>query len=133
MVRIIHGTGIDIVNIEEIEVIIRKWDRSFVDKVFSEREIEYCDVKVNRFQHYAVKFSAKEAFMKALDAGICHGIAWNEIEILNDPLGKPYVELRGNALEISKQKNIKQVFISVSHDNGLGVAMVVLEKNNSLP
>jgi len=133
VVRIIHGIGTDIVNIGEIEEIIRKWDRSFIDKVFSEREIEYCEEKVNRFQHYAVKFSAKEAFVKALNADICRGIAWNEIEILNDPSGKPYVELRGNALEISKQKDIKQAFISVSHENGFGVAMVVLEKNHPLP
>ena len=68
-------------------------DIGFREKIFSAGEIAYCETKKNKYQHYAARFSAKEAFMKALGTGWRFGIRFVEIEVIHDPLGKPLIRL----------------------------------------
>ena len=78
-------------------------------------------------QHFAARFAAKEAFLKALGAGMGAGIPWKDIEIITNPVGSPSLELHGKARESSCNKGVKKILVSLSHDDEHGVAEVVLE------
>jgi holo-[acyl-carrier protein] synthase len=108
--------------------------------VFTNDEIIYCESKKNKIQHYAVRFAAKEAFMKAIGTGWDKGINWKNIEIRNHFKeeikqnsgifsGKPEIILNRNFLEFSK-KDFK-VYVSLSHTNKVAIAFVVLEQSES--
>jgi len=103
-------------------------DIGFREKIFSEGEIAYCEGMKNKFQHYAARFSAKEAFMKALGTGWRDGIRFIEIEVEHDPLGKPLVRLSGKALEMAKNAGMGEIHISLSHVKEIASAVVVVEK-----
>ena len=96
----IFGIGTDIVNIKRIEKILKKKNNNFKNRIFSNREIIYCDNKKNPSSYYAKRFAAKEAFTKALGTGINKGISLKDIEIFNDSLGKPKIKLRGQLLSL---------------------------------
>ena len=89
----IAGVGTDMIEVERIAVKIAK-ESGFRELVFSEKEISYCETKAHKFEHYAARFAAKEAFFKALGTGWLNGTAFNEIEITNDAAGKPGAGLR---------------------------------------
>lgn len=106
-------TGIDLADIDRIKKIINRYGNSFLNKVFTDKEIEYCNAKKNScIQSIAARFSAKEAVLKALGTGLTQGISLKEIEIINDSSGKPVVNLYGKALE--KYENIKAFCIEIS-------------------
>ena len=121
----IIGIGIDIVEIERIKKALDK--EAFRDKVFSTYEIEYCESKkTNKFASYAVRFAAKEAFVKALGTGFRKGNL-TDIYVENDALGKPFMTLSGPYVEIAKDKQIKHIHLSLSHSTQTAVAQVILE------
>src|SRR6478735_10398509 len=91
----IYGIGIDMIEVERIKHSITK-DAGFKAMIFSEREIDYCESKTNKYEHYAARFAAKEAFFKALGTGWLNGTAFNEVEIAHDEKGKPLVNLLGD-------------------------------------
>jgi holo-[acyl-carrier protein] synthase len=95
--------------------------------VFTPRELSICHSKAHPGKHLALRFAAKEAFLKALGIGMSQGIAWKEIEIMNDPQGRPLMGLTGEAEKICKGKGIKEIFVSISHEAEYGVAHVLLE------
>jgi len=127
----IIGTGIDIVKVERLTKLISEKKKSFSKKLFTQKEINYCEqgsnIKISA-QHYAGRFAAKEAFLKALGTGWRNGIDWKDIEIVNDDYGKPCINLHQNAKDIIKKQNITNIQLSISHSNDDAVAMVVLEK-----
>ena len=123
----IFGTGIDIIEVERIENQISK-SNGFKEKIFTEREIDYCESKKNKAQNYAVRFSAKEAFFKAIGTGWRGGLAFNEIEILNNKLGKPEIFLHGNTKKFIEKKKIKSIHVSLSHIKSFANAVVIIEK-----
>ena len=90
----IIGTGIDIIEVERVEQRVGS-DNGFRELVFSKDEILYCDSKAFPFQHYAGRFAAKEAFLKAIGRGWDSGLALHEIEVVNLPNGKPELRLCG--------------------------------------
>jgi holo-[acyl-carrier protein] synthase len=90
----IYGIGTDIVDISRIKIVFNK-NKNFKKKIFSLKEIKYIDSKLYKIPSYAKRFSAKEAFSKALGTGISNGISFNEISINNNSKGKPYIELLG--------------------------------------
>ena len=96
----IIGIGTDIIEVNRIAKSIE--NLSFKQKVFSTQEINYCETKVNKAEHYAARFAAKEAFFKALGTGWRGGMAFNEVEIINDGLGKPTINLSGDTAAINK-------------------------------
>lgn len=123
----ISGIGIDIVEVERIERSIKKND-GFKTLVFSLREIAYCENTGSNILSYAGKFAAKEAFLKAMGTGLRDDMAFNEIEIENDSLGKPSIRLLGKTLSTCKLSDSINVHVSVSHSKAYATAVVIIEE-----
>jgi holo-[acyl-carrier protein] synthase len=124
---LIFGTGIDIIEVDRVENQIST-NNGFTEGIFTKREIEYCESKKNKAQHYAARYAAKEAFFKALGTGWRYGMAFIEIEILNNQLGKPDVILHGKTKDFSEKQLIKNIHVSLSHINKVVAAIITLEK-----
>lgn len=122
----IHGVGTDMIEVARIESRIRK-EQGFRELVFSEAEIGYCNRKTHPYQHYAARFAAKEAFFKALGTGWINGTAFNEIEVVNDEMGRPHINLRGSTNEVVRAYNIGVIHVSLSHLQETASAFVVIE------
>jgi holo-[acyl-carrier protein] synthase len=90
--------------------------------------IDYCTSKVRPPEHYAARYAAKEAVLKALGTGWRDGLAFSDIEILNDELGKPQVFLHGKVKDFIDHQQIKQISLSLSHTSEIAIAFAILEK-----
>jgi holo-[acyl-carrier protein] synthase len=121
----IHGIGIDISKIKKIEESLRS--EAFQRKVFTPAELESVEEFKDKAEHLAGKFAAKEAFMKAIGAGIRQEVWFTQIEVLNDGSGKPLVNVTGEARARLDADGASQVHISISHSGGMAVAVVILE------
>jgi len=127
MILLIVGCGIDLVKIERLEIIIKKWGDNFTSRVFTLLEREYCEKKKgNKYQSYAGRFAAKEALLKALGLGL-RGANWKEIEIKNDELGQPIINASGKLKNIASAKGVSKYFITISHTKEYAIAQVILE------
>jgi holo-[acyl-carrier protein] synthase len=123
----IVGTGIDIVECLRIAQMIEKHGELFITRVYTDAEIEYCSARKMATQHYAGRWAAKEAVLKALGTGWRRGIGWRDIEIRNDRRGAPTVQLRGGARDVMDQAGIRRLHVSISHCRSFAVAYVVAE------
>ena len=127
----IFGIGTDIVNIRRIEQSLKKHKFSFKNKIFSKREISYCEKRKNSGAFYAKRFAAKEAFVKAIGTGFRSDINFIDIEIKNYKNGKPYISL-SKKLNNFLQKKFKiqkyKVFLSLSDEKDYSIAFVVIDK-----
>ena len=124
----IVSIGIDIVEVYRISETIQRTPR-FVERVFTERERAYCESKgAAAAQSYAARFAAKEAFLKALKTGWRGKITWHDMEILNDALGVPNLEIKGEARALLENLGANKIHLSMSHTTDHAVAQVVLEK-----
>ncbi len=120
----ILGTGTDIIEVERVRKAVE--NISLKEKAFSRREIEYCELDKS-CQSFAARAAGKEAFFKALGTGWRDKMNVNEVEILNDDLGKPFIELSGETLKVFEQKGGGQIHISLSHIKETAVAFVIIE------
>ena len=123
----IYGIGTDIIEVARVKKSIGTIG-GFKEKIFGEKEIEYCGSKANMYEHFAGRFAAKEAFLKALGTGWRNGIAFKEIEVVNNELGKPELKLKGKALKFIKDRCLILSGVSISHTKETAVAVVILEK-----
>jgi holo-[acyl-carrier protein] synthase len=105
----ILGTGIDIVEVLRIANMIERHGELFITRVFTDHEIEYCSSRKAATQHYAGRWAAKEAVLKALGTGWRRGISWRDIEIHNDTKGTPTVKLRGGARDVMQSARIARI------------------------
>ena len=121
----IIGIGTDIAEVPRIAKSIETI--GFKEKVFSKTEIEYCEKQKNKAENYAARFAAKEAFFKALGTGWRGAMKFSYVEVVNDALGKPNINLLGEAEKILNEKNIKTIHISLSHTTQMATATVILE------
>jgi holo-[acyl-carrier protein] synthase len=126
----IIGTGIDIVNIERIESMMARWGDLFLGRVFTEREIVWCNQRTRPPECFAIRFAAKEAFLKAIGRGLRNGIQWTDIEVENDPLGKPLFSFHRKAKEVLETQRITKALLTLSHERPYAVAHVLLEGNS---
>ena len=124
----ILGIGTDLVEIARMEESLRKFGGRFEQRVFSDAEAAYCRSMPRAAQHYAARFAAKEAFLKALGTGQRLGIAWTEVEVIRAPDGRPSIVLAGRARETAEQFGVGDIHVSMSHTNGHALAVVVLER-----
>lgn len=122
----VTGVGTDIVEVERIAEKIGR-ERGFRELVFSAAEISYCESNTNRYQHYAARFAAKEAFFKAMGTGWTEGTAFNEVEVTHDENGKPVITFTGATAATVQQKGIGRVLVSLSHITALATAVVIIE------
>jgi len=124
----IVGIGIDLVEIARLKRSIERFNERFLKRIYTVRELEYCQQKLIREKHYAVRFAAKEAMVKAIGIGVRNGITWQDIEVVNDGMGKPEIRTYGKCKQIMSILKVNRIHISLSHTENYGIAMVVLEK-----
>lgn len=122
----IVGIGVDLVFISKIAESVKS--EVFRRKVFTPVEIESCEAVANSAERYAGKFAAKEAFMKAIGNGIRQEVWFTQIEVLNRETGAPYLNVSGKAEQMLAAMGGEHTHISISHTDGMAVAVVVLEK-----
>jgi holo-[acyl-carrier protein] synthase len=123
----ITGVGIDIVEVERIAEKIEK-NNGFRELVFSANEIAYCESKTHKYEHYAARFAAKEAFFKALGTGWLNDTSFNEVEIINNEQGKPGVVLLGLTNTTVNMLGNFNIMVSLSHIKLTATAVVIIEK-----
>jgi holo-[acyl-carrier protein] synthase len=123
----ISGIGTDIVAIDRFQRFLDANNTALLQRIFTERERALCSARKSSASCYAARFAAKEAFLKALGTGLRDGISWQDMEITLNDLGKPGLLLTGQAREIFISQGLSSVFLSISHDGGNAIAMVVLE------
>ena len=123
----IFGNGIDIVDITRFDRFVREDNVSLFRRLFTAGEIAYCEARKRSAQHFALRFAAKEAFLKALGIGLREGLSWQEMEVVNDHYGKPELKLSGKAEQLFTNKGLTGCFLSLSHDGNCAVASVILE------
>lgn len=124
----IYGTGIDIVDISRFERFLQEGNDALFQRLFTPGELQYCSAKTRSAQHFALRFAAKEAFFKASGLGLRDGMSWRDVEVVNNDLGKPDLNLQGRAAEIFADLALKRIHTALSHDGSYAVAMVVLER-----
>jgi len=122
----ISGIGMDMIEVDRVASKIGK-ESGFRELVFSKKEIEYCESKAKKFEHYAARFAAKEAFLKALGTGWKSGINFNEIEISGDELGKPEMTLLAETEKSVARNGAIKIFVSLSHLKNIASAVVLIE------
>ncbi|QEM68078.1 holo-[acyl-carrier-protein] synthase [Geobacter sp. FeAm09] len=123
----IFGIGVDTVEIARFRRFLEEGNRVIIARLFTETERERCNARKDAASCYAARFAAKEAFLKALGSGLRDGISWHDMAVVNDGAGKPDLRLTGQAERIFTEKGLGRAFLSLSHDGGQAVAMVVLE------
>ena len=116
------GIGTDIIECERIERMLQRHGDTFLTRVYTAGEIDYCSGRKTGTQHYAGRWAAKEAVLKSLGTGWAHGIQWTEVEVVNQQGGKPNIVLSGKAKHISEQLGIQEIMISISHCRRYAVA-----------
>ena len=109
------GIGTDIVECLRIAQMIERHGELFIDRVYTTAEIEYCRSRKQATQHFAGRWAAKEAILKAIGTGWRRGISWRDMEIRNEGGGKPIVALRGGARDVVEQLGVGEILVTISH------------------
>ena len=128
----ILGTGIDIVEISRIKKASLQWKDKFLERIFTDKEIEYSKERPYSYQHLAARFAAKEAVLKAFGNGWKKQAEWTDIEIWNEESGKPQVKLYGPLKKMQQEMNVEDIIISLSHTHTYAVASAILIKNEKV-
>jgi phosphopantetheine--protein transferase-like protein len=122
----IKGLGIDLVRINRIEEMIERWGNSFLQKVFTPGEIEYCNSKSRPAIHFAARFAVKEAVIKML-GGNTAGFKWHDFEVCNNSAGRPELVLSERIEDVIKKAGIETIHISISHEREYAIAQAIGE------
>ena len=120
------GIGVDIVEVRRISQALQGGE-AMAKRVFTDAERDYCQARRNCYQHFAGRFAAKEAALKALGTGWQEGIRWKDVEVVPDQLGKPELRLHGKAMEIFEKSGGKRALVTITHAREYAVAVVVLD------
>ncbi len=125
----IFGIGIDVVEVARIASAIERHGETFLMKIFTPAEREYCETRKTPAMHYAARFAAKEAVSKALGTGIGRNAGLRDLEILNDPAGAPKLHLSGAAGIFAKEHGITDIQISLTHAREYAAANAIALAN----
>ena len=122
----IYGIGTDIVSVDRIKKSFK--NKYFINRLFCKEEMSKCSKLIDCYNCYAKRFAAKEAFSKALGTGISNGINFNEIIVMNEKNGKPFIKLRGKTMQIIKKKFKKnpKIDLSLCDEKKYAVAFVTI-------
>ncbi len=123
----ILGLGTDVCRIERIARYLERYGERFTRRCFSPREIEHCTRFSNGAEQFAARIAAKEAASKALGTGWRNGVHWKCFEVDSLPSGKPFLRIHGRAAELASQMGLKTSHLSLTHDGGVAIAMVIFE------
>jgi len=124
----IFGTGIDIIEIDRVKNSIQKYSDRFKNKIFTQKEIDYCHAQADPIKHFAARFTVKEAVLKCFGTGMAGGILWKDIEVDRLKSGQPILNLYGKGKKMFDQLKLKQIHISITHDKSHAVAYAIAEK-----
>lgn len=130
----IVGIGTDIVDCVRIGRMIERHGELFLQRVYTEREIRYCQTRRHAREHFAARWAAKEAVLKAFGTGWRRGISWRDIEVRNAPSGQPRILVRGGAKDVARKLRLTDVQISMSHcrTHATAFAVAVRRKKRSV-
>jgi holo-[acyl-carrier protein] synthase len=123
---LILGLGVDLVEVARMEKALARGER-IVQRLFTAGEIAYCRRHKEPARHFAARFAAKEAGMKALGTGWSNGVGWQNFEVRLDPRGRPHLHVTGRAAEIATALGATHALITLAHDGGLATAVVAIE------
>jgi holo-[acyl-carrier protein] synthase len=121
------GLGTDLIEIERVQQSLDRFGKRFMQKVFTEGEIAYCQRKKHAAESFAARFAAKEAAAKALGTGISRGISWQEIEVRRQPGERPTLHLSGRAAERAAAMGVRHLQLSLTHSRDVAMAVVIAE------
>jgi holo-[acyl-carrier protein] synthase len=127
----IVGIGTDIVECLRIGRMVEKHGELFLTRVYTDREIRYCQARKRATEHFAGRWAAKEAIFKCLGTGWKKGLCWTEMEIRNDPQGKPRVLLSGATKEMAQSMGIADIHLSISHCRAYATAYALATRGAS--
>jgi holo-[acyl-carrier protein] synthase len=120
----IAGVGIDLAPVARIAALLPKYGGRFERRVFTDAERDYCRARANPAEHFAARFAAKEATLKAL--GVPAGLSWHEMEVISAG-GRPELSLTGEAARAAGRVGARRFHLSLTHAGGVAAAVVVLE------
>jgi holo-[acyl-carrier protein] synthase len=126
----IVGTGVDLAEVDRIQAALQdpRIGRRFRDRVFTEKEIAYCEKKRRgKYESYAARFAAKEAVMKALGRGWGAKVRWLDIEVVRARSGKPDIALHDKTARLADQLGIRRWALSITHTKQHGLAYVIAQ------
>ena len=123
----ILGIGIDATDIPRVERAIARYGDRFLHRIFTDAEIAYCSSKHRPGPHYAGRFAAKEAAMKALGTGLTRGVTWRDIEVVRGG-GPPRLVFRGATLGHVERRGATSSLLTITHAETLALAQVMLVK-----
>jgi holo-[acyl-carrier protein] synthase len=123
---VIFGIGTDIIEVKRVGKMVAR-GRQYLETIFTEKEMHYCEAKARKSEHYAARYAAKEAILKALGTGWRGGLAYSDIEIINEEMGQPQVLVRGEVRNFFNDHQIQKTLISLSHTREIAIAVVILE------
>ena len=121
------GVGIDIIEVARIRAMMRKHSDRFLDRVFTPGERAYCEKARRAAEHFAARFAAKEAFMKALGTGLSAGIVWTDVEVAHEAGGRPILILHNAAALLARQLGVTNLQLSLTHVASNAAAVVVAQ------
>jgi holo-[acyl-carrier protein] synthase len=127
----IVGIGCDIVECLRIGRMIEEHGELFLTRVYTEREIRYCQSRKHATEHFAARWAAKEAILKTLGTGWSKGISWTDLEVRNDFNGKPLVYICGAAKERAEALHIADIHITLSHCRAYATAYAIAVRQES--
>ncbi len=123
----IIGMGVDIAEVNRIQVAIERHGEPFLRRIYTTKEREYCEAFRNKYERYAGRFAAKEAAMKALGTGWRRGVRWVDFEVVREKSGRPTIQLDGEARKIADELGVKRIALSITHTAEQALAQVILE------
>jgi len=122
----VRGIGIDLVPISRMREVMDRWQDRFLTRVFTTDEIAYCRSRKDPVPHFAARFAAKEAGLKALGTGLRLGVSWRELEVRRERGGPPMLVLRGRSREIARDRGGDRMLLALSHDGDYAIAQAML-------
>jgi holo-[acyl-carrier protein] synthase len=121
------NTGVDLVEIDRLEQVMKRRGERFISKVFTPSERAYCEERPRPVIHFAGRFAVKEAVLKALRTGWGKGITWQDVEVEAGPSGEPSATLTGGARERADAMGLQTLHISIAHTEHYAVATAIAE------
>jgi holo-[acyl-carrier protein] synthase len=123
----ILGVGTDLAEVKRIRDSVTRFGDRFLSRIYTEGERKYALSKANWAERLAARFAAKEAGMKAIGTGWSQNVSWRDLAVINEPSGRPTLQLTGAAAEIARKLGVKTLSLSLSHTSEVAFAVVILE------
>lgn len=129
----ISGIGVDLVSIPRMRAVIERWQERFLARVFTEREIAYCRARRDPTPHFAARFAAKEAGLKALGTGLRLGVSWRELEVRRERGQAPVLVLSGRSWELGRARGGTRMLLALTHEGEYALAQAMLVDDEPTP